>query len=66
MINLISLYLIVGFIHMFLINFITNRITKLGGKIEYPHSERIMVILVWPVFGFVFWYNFFKTLLDKK
>lgn len=66
MINLISLYLIVGFIHMFLINFITNRITKLGGNIEYPHSQRIGIILVWPVFGFVFWYNFFKTLLDKK
>jgi len=66
MINVISLYLIVGFIHMFLINFITNRITKLGGKIEYPHSERIMVILIWPILGFIFWYNFFKTLLDKK
>jgi len=51
---------------MFLINFITNRIIKLGGKIEYPHSERIVIILVWPIFGLVFWYNFFRTLFGNK
>ena len=66
MINLISLYLIVGFIHMFLIGLITKQITKLGGEIEYTHGERIMVILVWPVFGLVFWYNFFRTLFGNK
>lgn len=66
MINLISLYLIVGFIHMFLIGFITTRIKKLGGDIEYTHLERIMIILVWPVFGLVFWYNFFRTLFGNK
>ena len=66
MISLLLIYLIIGFIHMFLISAVTQRITKLGGDVEYEHGERIMTILVWPVFAFFFWYNFFKTLLDKK
>lgn len=51
---------------MFLIGLITKQITKLGGDIEYTHGERIMIILVWPVFGLVFWYNFFRTLFGNK
>lgn len=65
MIEIITLYLIIGFIHMFLIGFITKQITKLGGEIEYTHSERISIILVWPVFAFFFWYNFFRTLFKS-
>jgi hypothetical protein len=65
-ISLLLIYLIVGFIHMFLISAVTRRITKLGGDVEYEHGERIMTILVWPVFAFFFWYNFIRTLLGMK
>ena len=66
MISLLLIYLIVGFIHMFLISAVARRITKLGGNVEYEHGERIMTILVWPVFAFFFWYNFIRTLLGMK
>ena len=66
MINLFLIYLIVGFIHMFLISWVAKRITKLGDPMEYEHGERIMTILVWPIFAFFFWYNFIKTLLGMK
>jgi len=66
MISLFLIYLIIGFIHMFLISAVTHRITKLGGDVEYEHGERIMTILVWPIFAFFFWYNFIRTLLGMK
>lgn len=66
MIKILLLYLTTGFIHMFFIQLVMIRIKKLGGKIEFDHGERIMTVLVWPVFSFMFWYNFIRTLLHKK
>lgn len=66
MIEILLLYLIIGFIHMFIINLVVMRINKLGEDVQYNHVERISTILIWPIFAFFFWYNFFRALFGNK
>jgi len=42
------------------------RINKLGEDVQYNHVERISTILIWPIFAFFFWYNFFRALFGNK
>lgn len=66
MIELLLLYIIIGFIHMFIITLIIMHIKKLGSNLEFTNLEKIFTILVWPVFSFVFWYNFIRNFLDRR
>ena len=60
-IQFISLYLALGFVWLGIIEYITTS-WKVGG--EWENGERIIQMLLWPVFFFnfviAFWIEFFK------
>jgi hypothetical protein len=59
------LYLILGFIQLFIIDLVIFRIKQLGKVISITHSNRLAIILIWPIWTFFFWYNFFKELIKN-
>jgi len=61
--NSILTYLFWGVINTFLIESILDYVDKKVGldtNFEFNLFHRIIFILFWPIYSFVFWYNFFK------
>jgi hypothetical protein len=49
-----------------MIELVRLRITKLGKEISITHGNRLAVILLWPIWAFFFWYNFFIELMRRN
>ena len=60
------LYIIIGFVQLFTIELIRFRMSKLGKEISITHGNRLAVILLWPIWAFFFWYNFFRELMRRN
>jgi hypothetical protein len=68
MIDIITIYLLIGLGHMFMIGGIVYLMQKYAGDdhvIEYRHTERILTIFFWPVLSLIFWYNFIMVIFKK-
>lgn len=67
---MIWLYLIYGTINIFIIEWVLDFVDKrieggMENKIEFTTPLRIIMILLWPIFTFVFWFNFIKSWITK-
>ncbi len=57
------LYLFWGVVNIFTIELILEYVDRKVGldrKVEFTNFNRLILILLWPIYTFVFWYNFFK------
>jgi len=57
------LYLFWGVVNIFTIELILDYVDRKVGldrKVEFTNFNRLILILLWPIYTFVFWYNFFK------
>ena len=67
---MIWLYLIYGTINIFIIEWVLDFVDKrieggMENKIEFTTPLRIIMIFLWPIFTFVFWFNFIKSWINK-
>ena len=63
------LYLFWGVVNIFTIELILDYVDRKVGldrKVEFTNFNRLILILLWPIYTFVFWYNFFKSLFENK
>jgi len=66
MIDIITIYLLIGLGHMFMIGGIVYLMQRhMENEIEYRHTERILTILFWPILALIFWYNFIMVFFNK-
>ena len=42
-------------------DYAVTKIAKLLDKQPFTNMERLVVLVLWPIYTFVFWYNFLKS-----
>jgi Na+/melibiose symporter-like transporter len=58
------IYILIGIIFMFFVEYLLNRKDiRIHILAEIGWTERIMGVILWPIFLGIFLYNFFKNLL---
>jgi len=67
---MIWLYLMYGTINIFIIEWVLDFVDKrieggMENKIQFTTPLRIIMIFLWPIFTFVFWFNFIKSWINK-
>jgi hypothetical protein len=66
MFNYILYYLIVGITNLAIMDYFINKLVELmDDKKPLTNMERVVILILWPIYSTVFWYNFFKTLIKK-
>ena len=66
MFNYILYYLIVGITNLAIMDYFINKLVELiDDKKPLTNVERVVILILWPIYSTVFWYNFFKTLIKK-
>ena len=43
-----------------------TKIAKLLDKQPFTNMERLVVLVLWPIYTFVFWYNFLKAFFKDE
>lgn len=66
MFNYILYYLIVGITNLAIMDYFINKLVELmDDRKPLTNMERVVILILWPIYSTVFWYNFFKTLIKK-
>ena len=61
-----SMYFLVGIVYLAMMDWTHSKIVKFLGKGEpFTNSERLVLFIFWPFFGFVFFYNFWKAWFNR-
>lgn len=60
MIKFLAYYFLIGTVCTMLIDYILHKVDNIleGGGKRLTNFERVLIILVWPMYSFVFIYNF--------
>jgi len=66
MYKFISYYLLIGTLSLIIMDYIVTKVAKLFDKDPFTNGERLVVLLLWPIYTLVFWYNFFKSLFENR
>jgi len=66
MYKFISYYLLIGGLSLMVMDYMVTKVAKLLDKQPFTNTERIVVLVLWPIYTFVFWYNFFKSLFENR
>jgi hypothetical protein len=45
-----------------IIDYMVTKVAKLFDNPPFTNSERVVVLLLWPIHALTFWYNFFKSI----
>ena len=66
--QLISLYFLIGVINAFIIDLWHSVLVKIASNEfeNYNNWERIVLILLWPIYASVFWYIFWKNFFRRN
>lgn len=66
--QILSIYMMIGLVNTFIIDWWHNvlvRITKENFE-QYNNWERLVLIMVWPLYGTIFWFIFWKNIFKRK
>jgi hypothetical protein len=66
--NWVSCYLLVGGLTLFVMDYVVTKIADLKddpGR-KFTNMERIIILLLWPIYGWVFWFNFIRGFFGRK
>lgn len=62
----LSLYFMCGVLQTALIDWIHHSLIKYTQGENFSNGERTLLILLWPIYGIAFWYNFWKGWFNKE
>lgn len=62
----IGIYGLIGFVNLAIIDYLLFKLStiKVGSKL-LNNKERVVILILWPIFGFTFWYNFWKSWFNR-
>lgn len=66
MYKFITYYFLIGTLSLMILDYMVTKVAKALDKETFTNWERVMVLLLWPIYTFTFWYNFFKSLFENK
>ncbi len=55
-------YFFIGVINTMILDYMVTKVAKLFDKPPFTNLERVVVLLLWPIYALTFWYNFFKSI----
>jgi hypothetical protein len=66
--NWVSCYLLVGGLTLFVMDYVVTKIADLKDdpSRKFTNMERIIILLLWPIYGWVFWFNFIRAFFGRK
>jgi len=64
----VSYYLLVGGLTLFVMDYFVTKIADLKEEPnrKFTNMERIVVLLLWPIYGWVFWFNFIRAVFGRR
>lgn len=62
----IGIYGLIGSVNLAIIDYLLFKLStiKVGSKL-LNNKERVVILILWPIFGFTFWYNFWKSWFNR-
>ena len=60
--KIITYYFLIGTFSLIVMDYMVTKVAKLLDRDAFTNGERLVVLLLWPIYTIVFWYNFFKSL----
>ena len=66
MYKFITYYFLIGTLSLMIMDYMVTKVAKVFDKEPFNNAERVIILLLWPIYTFVFWYNFFKSLFENK
>lgn len=64
--KIITYYFLIGGISLMVMDYMVTKVAKLLGKEPFTNGERLVVLLLWPIYTIVFWTNFIKALFKDR
>ena len=64
----LTYYLLIGVSQLMIMDFTTSRLAKLSGDASrgFSNTERVVVLILWPIYTWVFWFNFIRAFFYKE
>jgi hypothetical protein len=62
----IAYYFLIGGLSLMVMDYMVTKVAKLLDKDPFTNVERLVVLLLWPIYTFVFWYNFIKSFFGNR
>ena len=64
----VSYYLLVGALNLLVVDYVLTKIADLKGDPhrKFTNLERGLVLILWPIYGWVFWFNFMRGLFGRR
>lgn len=64
----VSYYLLVGGVTLLVMDYVVTKIADLKDEPnrKFTNAERIVVLLLWPIYGWVFWFNFMRAFFGGR
>lgn len=65
MFKFILYYFLIGSVQLIIMDFFINKLAELmDDKEPLTNKERLIVLILWPIYTIVFWFNFIKSLIQ--
>ena len=65
MFKFIVYYFLIGSVQLIIMDFFINKLAELmDDKEPLTNKERLIVLILWPIYTIVFWFNFIKSLIQ--
>ena len=62
MFKFILYYFLIGSVQLIIMDFFINKLAELmDDKEPLTNKERLIVLILWPIYSIVFWFNFIKS-----
>jgi hypothetical protein len=66
--NYLIYYLLIGALQLLVMDYATSKVADMVGdeSRKFTNWERIIILFLWPIYAWVFWFEFIRSLSNKK
>jgi len=63
----ITFYLVVGGLQLLVMDYATSKVADMieDPERKFTNMERIIILLLWPIYSWVFWFEFIRTFFGR-
>ena len=64
----ITFYFVVGGLQLMVMDYATSKVADMIGDPDrkFNNWERIIILLLWPIYAWVFWFEFIRSFSNRK
>lgn len=65
--NYLTYYLLIGGLQLLVMDYATSKVADMIGdpSRKFNNWERIIILLLWPIYAWVFWFEFLRSFFDR-